>query len=112
MSYVLSVTERLNWLVFSFAETENQMVSLERVLQIIGKTPQESDGTLQVSNLKVLIEVTLIHVTLLFATIIFAEFFFLSQKSFKNHFGPWVYPRGSLVITPVRWSLRPWSLRP
>ena len=51
ISYALSVTNLLSGVVNSFAETEKQMVSVERAQQYIDNVPSEhADGMLMVSS--------------------------------------------------------------
>ena len=52
ISYALSITGLLSGLVNFFTETEKEMVSVERVLEYIEKTPKEFDGNIHVSKIQ------------------------------------------------------------
>lgn len=49
ISYALSITGLLSGLVKFFTETEKEMVSVERVLEYIERTPKENDSNQHVS---------------------------------------------------------------
>ena len=51
ISYALSVTGKLSGLVNVFAETEKEMVSVERIMQSITDTPKEERGSVKVCTL-------------------------------------------------------------
>ena len=51
ISYALSITGLLSGLVNFYTETEKEMVSVERVLEYIEKTPKEFDGNTHVSEI-------------------------------------------------------------